>query len=201
MQMSDVDFLELSQDEGMEIVSHINKLEDANLSSSSFDDFTLSQIAEDMKNEHCVFKEMEDLSISQTMEKYLPVGDRCIADFFEDYLGALDGAGSFYRRPLPALPRRLIGFSNRNVGVNKLKTFMKSIYEKVGLIGHYTNHSGKLTCVTQLYNQNVYEQEIMRRTGHRSSTAVRKYKRDSDEISANVSHILDPPIPKQKKNV
>jgi hypothetical protein len=27
-------------------------------------------------------------------------GDRCIADFFDDYLGGLDRAGSLYRRPL-----------------------------------------------------------------------------------------------------
>ena len=57
---------------------------------------------------------------------------------------------------------------------------MKTICEKGELTGHYTNHSGKRTCATQLYNQNVDEQEIMRRTGHRSTTAVRKYKRASD---------------------
>jgi hypothetical protein len=49
-----------------------------------------------------------------------------------------------------------------------------------------------------LYNENVDEQEIMRRTGHRSTTAVQKYKRASDEMSANVSHILDPPKPTQE---
>ncbi|CAC5412797.1 unnamed protein product [Mytilus coruscus] len=159
-----------------------------------------------MENEYFVFQEMEDLSISQTMKQYLPVGvfnldfptglkfdideedhtrfvkpvsdeelkilvdnqenvniksntkwainlgDRCIADFLDDYLGALDGAGSFYRRPLTALPGRLIWFSNQKVGVSKLKSFMKSICEKGGLIGHYTNHSGKRLCATQLYN-------------------------------------------------
>jgi hypothetical protein len=49
-----------------------------------------------------------------------------------------------------------------------------------------------------LYNQNFDEQEIMRRTGHRLTTAVRKYKRASDEMSANVSHIFDPPKPTQE---
>jgi hypothetical protein len=51
---------------------------------------------------------------------------------------------------------------------------------------------------SQLYNQNVDEQEITRRTGHRSTTAVRKYKRAIDEMSANVSNILDPPEPTQE---
>jgi hypothetical protein len=64
---------------------------------------------------------------------------------------------SLYRRPLPQLPGKPIRFSNQKIGVNKLKTFMKTICEKGGLTGHYTNHSGKRTCATQLYNQNVDE--------------------------------------------
>jgi hypothetical protein len=73
--MSNVDFLELSQEEEMEFVTQVKKLEDTNnLLSSSLDDLTISQIAENMENEHFVFQEMEDLSISQTMDQYLPGG-------------------------------------------------------------------------------------------------------------------------------
>ena len=67
---------------------------------------------------------------------------------------------------------------------------MKVICQKGGLQGNFTNHSGKRTCATQLYTANVDEQEIMRRTGHRSQTAVRKYKRSNDAISQNVSKIV-----------
>ena len=67
--MSDVDILELSQEEEMELVTQAKKLEDTNnLLSSSLDDLTISQIAENMENEHFVFQEMEDLSISQTSQ-------------------------------------------------------------------------------------------------------------------------------------
>ena len=67
--MSDVDFLELSQEEEMELVTQVKKLEDTNnLLNSSLDDLTTSQIAENMENEHFVFQEMGDLSISQTMD-------------------------------------------------------------------------------------------------------------------------------------
>jgi hypothetical protein len=67
--MSNVDFLELSQEEEMEFVTQVKKLEDTNnLLSSSLDDLTISQIAENMENEHFVFQEMEDLSISQTSQ-------------------------------------------------------------------------------------------------------------------------------------
>lgn len=61
--MSDVDFLELSQEEEMELVTQVKKLEDTNnLLSFSLDDLTISQIAENMENEHFVFQEMEDLA-------------------------------------------------------------------------------------------------------------------------------------------
>ncbi len=46
---------------------------------------------------------------------------------------------------------------------------------KAGLKGNFTNHSGKVTCATQLFEENIDEQLIMRQTGHRSS-AVRAYK-------------------------
>ena len=60
-----VDFLELSQEEEMEIVTQVKKLEDTNnLLSSSLDDLTISQIAENMENEHFVFQEMEDINKS-----------------------------------------------------------------------------------------------------------------------------------------
>jgi aryl carrier-like protein len=56
--MSDVDILELSQEEEMELVTQVKKLEDTNnLLSFSLDDLAISQIAEKMENEHFVFQE------------------------------------------------------------------------------------------------------------------------------------------------
>jgi 3-hydroxyacyl-CoA dehydrogenase len=64
--MSDVDILELSQEEEMELVTQVKKLEDTNnLSSSSLDDLAISQIAENMENEHFVFQKMEDLCVTR----------------------------------------------------------------------------------------------------------------------------------------
>ena len=76
---------------------------------------------------------------------------------------------------------------------------MKTLCEKGGLVGNFSNHSGKRTCATQLYMAGVEEQEIMARTGHRSERSVRKYKRSSDEIADKVSDILNPPPAKQIK--
>jgi hypothetical protein len=51
--MSDVNFLELSREEEMELVTQVKKLEDTNnLLSSPLDDLTISQIAENIENEH-----------------------------------------------------------------------------------------------------------------------------------------------------
>jgi len=67
---------------------------------------------------------------------------------------------------------------------------MKEITTKTGLQGNYTNHSGKRTCATQLYIAGIPEQEIMARTGHRTETAVRKYKRSSSQRHEELSKVV-----------
>jgi hypothetical protein len=76
---------------------------------------------------------------------------------------------------------------------------MKIICKKGGLVGNFTNHSGKRTCASQLYSAGMDEQAIMERTGHRSERAVRKYKRSCPEVAETVSKVLDPPAPKALK--
>ena len=44
---------------------------------------------------------------------------------------------------------------------------IKVICTRAELSGNYTNHSGKRTCVTQLYMAGVDGQELLLRTGHR----------------------------------
>ena len=70
---------------------------------------------------------------------------------------------------------------------------IKVIWALPELPGNYTNHSGKRTCVTQLYMAGVDEQEIMQRTGHRSEKSVQKYKVASSEIQKRIATVLDPP--------
>ena len=98
---------------------------------------------------------------------------------------------AFYRRPLAGLPIR---YGNQVIGVNKHKNMIKVIWAHAELPWNYTSHSGKRTCVTQLYMAGVYEQEIMQRTGHRSEKSVQKYKVASSEIQKRrVAAVLDPP--------
>ena len=114
-------------------------------------------------------------------------GERNITAFFEEYLGALGSRGPFNRRPL-GLPLRY-----GVVRVNKLKNLMKTICERGGLKGNYTNHSGKRTSANQLYMAGIDEQEIMNRTRHRFKKSVHRYKRSSTNIQRKVAALLDPP--------
>ena len=98
-----------------------------------------------------------------------------------------DPNGVFYRRALEGKK-----FSKQCIGINKLSTLMKSICEEGGLEGNFSNHSGKRTCATALYQAGIEEQEIMNRTGHRSVDSVRQYKRPSDDMITEISSVLEP---------
>ncbi|XP_078330429.1 uncharacterized protein LOC111100766 [Crassostrea virginica] len=126
---------------------------------------------------------------NKDIKHYCLNAERCLADFYMVYLDALGHRGAFYRRPLAVGIR----YGEQVLGINKIKGLMKEITGKAGIVGNFTNHSGKRTCATQLYQAGVDEQEIMSKTGHRSETAVRKYKRSNSVLMENVSKVLDPP--------
>lgn len=126
-----------------------------------------------------------------------------IVHLYKLYLSSLKDDSEnreFYKRPLPRVGENKIRFGESVVGINKLRTFMKNICAAAGLKGRYTNHSGKKTCATSLYQKGVPEQEIMRRTGHRSLAGLRKYQKPSNEMLCGVSDVLNPKIPVLKDN-
>ena len=134
--------------------------------------------------------EPKDLKIYSKPE----LKERCVTSIFEYYLSLIPPEGPFYRRPLPGTPTR---YSKQVIGVNKLSNIVKRFCEKAGFEGYFTNHSGKVTCATELFKENIDEQLIMKQTGHRSKDAVRQYKRPSFEHERQVSSILQPPAPKK----
>ena len=134
--------------------------------------------------------EPKDLKIYAKPE----LGERCAVSLFQYYLSLIPTVGYFYRRPLIGSPTR---YSVQVIGKNRLALIVKNFCHKAGFEGNFTNHSGKVTCATELFSNNIDEQLIMKQTGHRSQDAVRKYKRPSAQHDAQVSDILQPPIPKK----
>ena len=67
-------------------------------------------------------------------------------------------------------------FREQPIGINILSKYLKYLCTeaKINMDGRrFTNHSGKVTCATRLFQTGTFdEQTIMSRTGHRS-TAVR----------------------------
>ncbi len=123
------------------------------------------------------------------------LGERCAVDCFEEYLSLIPQVGPFYRRPIESSTPK---FSLQVIGVHQLETIVKRFCTDAGFEGYFTNHSGKVTCATQLFENNVDEQLIKRQTGHRSD-AVRQYKRPSDAHALQVSDILQAPAPKRQQ--
>ena len=62
---------------------------------------------------------------------------------------------------------------------------------KVGFDIHFTNHSLRRSCATNLYDNGVPEQVIQETTGHRSVEGVRAYKRTSSAMKHKMSAILN----------
>ncbi|XP_062593284.1 uncharacterized protein LOC134254776 [Saccostrea cucullata] len=127
--------------------------------------------------------------LAKTIRHYSESGTlRSLFDVYSSYI-SLVGEGSFYRRPLPGPEPR---FGIQPIGVSKLGTIIKTMCAEAGFLGNFSNHSGKRTCATTLFQSGFEEQQIMERTGHRSS-AVRTYKRQSEQQLLEVSRALEPP--------
>ncbi len=120
--------------------------------------------------------------------------ERCVVDMYNHYFAFIPMTGDFYRKPIGDNPPK---YSKQVLGKNKLGTLVKEMCTRAGFTGNYTNHSGKVTCATQLFASNIDEQLIMRQTGHRSQ-AVRAYKRPGAEHEVAVSSVLQPPPSKKR---
>ncbi|XP_052695753.1 uncharacterized protein LOC128174174 [Crassostrea angulata] len=63
--------------------------------------------------------------------------DRSLQSLYFTYLGIIVER-KFYKGPIAGV----LKFSKQNVGMNKLENLMKSMCEKAGLEGNFTNQSG-----------------------------------------------------------
>ena len=121
---------------------------------------------------------------------------RCVVRLYETYLALIPRIGPFYRRPIQSTSG--LKYSSQTVGINTLGTYMKRMFAdaNINTTGrNITNHSGKVTCCTALYNAGFGDKAVMGRSGHRSN-AVQLYKRESADMLKDISNKLQPPKPK-----
>ena len=116
------------------------------------------------------------------------LGDRCVVGCFKLYLSLIPIFFALYGSP----PR----FSSQLVGIHILEKIVPEFCKQAGFNGRFINHSGQVTCATQLFEENVDEQLIKLQTGH-CSDAVNAYKRPTKSHALQVSNILQPPLPKK----
>lgn len=79
----------------------------------------------------------------------------------------------------------------------------KKFYEETGISldgRNITNHSGRVTLCTTLYNSGFNDKAVASRSGHRSK-AIQKYQREQYPILKKISNTLAPPMAKTDENL
>jgi hypothetical protein len=124
-------------------------------------------------------------------------GDRCHVTILDRYFLKVPKSAKdkedFYLRPLGTVPTDPMApwFSIQPIGRNKLNCMMKTMSIQGGLSVVHTNHSLRSYGATKLFQQKVPEKLIQERTGHRSTEALRKYERISEEQKISTSKMLN----------
>ena len=130
--------------------------------------------------------------------------DRCLVKIYKTYLSCIPRKGMFYRKPLPVSEKhKYQRFSAQTISQKDLSNMMKKLFCEAGIDTSnrkISNHSGRVTCCTTLYNNGFDDKAVSSRSWHRSS-AVNTYKRELEPIIQNISHALEPPPWKNSKMV
>ena len=116
---------------------------------------------------------------------------------YERYLNLIPRNGTFYRKPLDGLK-----FSAGNITQRDLKTMMKSLFIGAGIPidnRNISNHSGRVTLCTTLFNQRYSDKTVMNRSKH-TSNAVQRYQREQFPLQSDVSAELEPKLPQRMSN-
>ncbi len=79
-------------------------------------------------------------------------------------------------------------FTDKPLGINTVMKTVKSMMNKIGAEGHFTNHSLRVSAATRMFSSGIEEQIVKEHTGHRSD-AVRAYKRTSEHLLEVAEHV------------
>ena len=124
-----------------------------------------------------------------------PDNDRCLVKLYEKYLSLIPQKGPLYRKPLDSVPGTLPRFSANCIPINQLSNMFKKFYADAGINTdnrNISNHSGRVTCCTRLYNAGFTDKAVISRSNHRSN-AVHTYQREQFNILQDISNVVGPP--------
>lgn len=99
---------------------------------------------------------------------------RCPVKLYKKYISHVPletSDNSFYLRPL-LKPKGNIWYYKKAAGRETLGNVVKKVMGNAGFDGHFTNHSLRRSCATNLYDNGVLKQVIQETTGHRSVEGV-----------------------------
>ncbi len=114
--------------------------------------------------------------------------DRDLVRLYEKYCSLLPAdpkSSALYKYPLcPSKRSPKVWFTDKPLGVNKVREIVKNLMKSVGIQGRFTNHSLRVSAASRMFSRGIDEQVIKERTGHRSD-AVRSYKRTDEALLRN----------------
>ncbi|CAG2227795.1 unnamed protein product [Mytilus edulis] len=114
-----------------------------------------------------------NVDVKRITQKSDPTNPRCLVTIYEKYLSLIPREGRFYRKPLPHKANDgSIRFSVQPIGINTLSSKMKELFKAAGISTtdrNITNHSGKVTCCTTLFQCRISDSTVKSRSGHRST--------------------------------
>ena len=127
-----------------------------------------------------------------------PVNPRCLVRLYETYLSLIPRTGPLYRKPLESVTSYGPKFSANTIPINQMSQMFKRFYAEAGIDTtgrNISNHSGRVTCCTRLYNEGFSDKAVISRSSHRSN-AVHSYQREQFKILNEISNTLGAPAPK-----
>ena len=139
---------------------------------------------------------VSDLTDGKTVTIVHSQGNRSHTMLLDLYLSkipseAKQSTNCFYLKPLPFTPTGVCPwFWNSPLGTKKIETMVKDMMEEAKIPGNFTNHSLRATGTTTLFDAGVPEALVQKRSGRKSSKALRVYERVTPEQNLAVSKIL-----------
>jgi hypothetical protein len=123
-----------------------------------------------------------------------PASENCPVKSLKKYLAKLNPrCDAFFQRPKPKFTQDEgeVWYENKNLGVHKLETLMKTISKEAQLSELYTNHCLRATTSTILSHAGFESRNICSVTGHKNESSLKSYiKEPSLEQRAQMSDIL-----------